>query len=262
MKDIQPILVSSPVRRAGTTLVQRLLCSADNCLIYGESCAHDLNYFIQMYITKALNYGSSSNFRDDMLNEVLKGNVNDWIADLAPPIVDYVEGFRKSSIVFLDYLEEYANKQNRPIWGLKMAEWNSQQIIHVQKNFTGSKLVYILRNLEDCVRSAKTVGILNQPPEVEQFSQIWKQNKEGILENYPKDQLLLVDYKKLVQDPAAIIGDLENFTGAKGIKIEVMQQKINTYKFDERVEKDAKIGYLKPVELSAEELEIIEKYDS
>lgn len=39
------IIITLPTIRSGTTLPQRLLCSATNALIYGATCAQDLEFF-------------------------------------------------------------------------------------------------------------------------------------------------------------------------------------------------------------------------
>lgn len=45
-ENLSPIFISSPLGRSGTTLLQRLICSSDNGICYGESLAQDfLNYF-------------------------------------------------------------------------------------------------------------------------------------------------------------------------------------------------------------------------
>ena len=82
-----------------------------------------------------------------MLAEVLKGNTNDWIADIMPPVDEFLRSYKKSSGLFLDYLHSFALQKNRPIWGMKMAEWPSVQLMHVNDFFPQSKLIYIHREL-------------------------------------------------------------------------------------------------------------------
>lgn len=42
LTQLQPLLIASPVRRSGITLLQRLLCPAPNSFVFGEGCANGL----------------------------------------------------------------------------------------------------------------------------------------------------------------------------------------------------------------------------
>ena len=52
ISDLDPLVITSPVIRSGTTLLQRLLCSSPSALIYGELCAQDLEFFLNLYTFK------------------------------------------------------------------------------------------------------------------------------------------------------------------------------------------------------------------
>ena len=47
-----PVIVVSPALRAGTTLVQRLLCSAPNTLIHGDLVGQDVGFFAKYSSSK------------------------------------------------------------------------------------------------------------------------------------------------------------------------------------------------------------------
>jgi hypothetical protein len=42
LSELEPLFVTAPVTRCGTTLLQRLICSAPNALLFGESVAADM----------------------------------------------------------------------------------------------------------------------------------------------------------------------------------------------------------------------------
>jgi hypothetical protein len=54
--DLDPLIIGSPTPRCGTTLLQRLLCSSQHALIYGEKCAQDLELFLNIYTFKVQEY--------------------------------------------------------------------------------------------------------------------------------------------------------------------------------------------------------------
>ena len=261
MPQLDPILIASPVRRSGTTLLQRLLCSAENALIYGESCANDLQFMSNFFTSRQLYLGASSMVRDQQLKEVLDGKVNDWIPDLMPPTKAYLEALKTSCFSIFHYYKNYAAENGRSVWGMKMAEWSANQILHAHRLLPDSKLLYIFRPLADCIRSAKTVDLITNEQELQYFCQTWQQNLQFIKQNFPASHLYLLDYSALINDPEPVLQEIEAFTGARNIKREVLNHKINTFKSDTQRDPSGQ-GYLQPASISEEELKIIASFSA
>ncbi len=260
MPHSTPLLISSAIRRSGTTLIQRLLSSANNGLIYGESCAYDLQFGLQIYLSKQMQFQVRAQHQDALLEKVLAGDANDWIADLMPPIADYLEAQKKHCFGVIDFLRAYAEAQNRPVWGVKMAEWPVNQIFQLQRFFPDTRLIYIHRDLLACVQSARRVNLYTNLQELEYLCQTWQQNYQAIRGQYPAEQLLLIDYQQLLDQPETVIAELENFSGAQGIQRSVLDQRINTLKSDLQRAPQGD-GYLQPfTELSEEENLLVERY--
>ncbi|MEO1623757.1 MAG: sulfotransferase, partial [Bacteroidota bacterium] len=228
MQASSPLLIASPVRRSGTTLLLRLFCSADNALIYGDSIATDVNVLLNLSLTKGLMYASSRDRWDAHFESVLGGAVNDWIADLMPPMSGYLETFQNMPLNFLQYLQSQGIQRGRPIWGIKMAEWPPPMLLALQRILPQARLVYIVRDLADSVRSAKAAGMLVNPQEVHQFCHTHQQNCQYIRQQFAADRLLWLEYEQLVAAPEASIQRLEAFSGARGIDLGVFQHRVNT----------------------------------
>ena len=94
--DLDPLIVTAPAIRSGTTLVQRLLCSSPNTLIYGEAVGGDLVFFLNLHATRALVVGADAPTQSRLLDEVLAGNVDNWVADLLPDPAGYVRALGES----------------------------------------------------------------------------------------------------------------------------------------------------------------------
>ncbi|MEM8906828.1 MAG: sulfotransferase [Bacteroidota bacterium] len=256
---LHPVLIASPVRRSGTTLLQRLLCSAPNALIYGENCANELQIFSNILLSKQLFFQSSSAVRDELLERVLAGEVNDWIADLMPPMAGYQAALQKSCLSIFEHYQQFAQEQGRNVWGMKMAEWHPSSLQQLQQLLPQSRLLYIHRPLADCVRSAKRVNMVQGTAEIQQFSQTYRQFLDFVEQQYPH-QRLLVDYERLLAQPELVVSEIEAFTGAKGIQISVLQERINTFKSDLQRDPSGQ-GYLNPVDLTAEEKAIVDHWE-
>jgi hypothetical protein len=82
ISKLAPIVISSPTTRSGTTLLQRLLCSSDNAIVYGEVCSSDLDLYLNFFINRAMMYQFNRAKLDSSLEMFKQGEVNDWILDL------------------------------------------------------------------------------------------------------------------------------------------------------------------------------------
>ena len=261
MNNSAPIIITSPVRRSGTTLIQRLLSSSTNCLIFGESSARDLQMYANLLMSKQLQYLNSKELRDLQISSVLKGNVNDWIPDLLPEVDFYIEQTKQSLLGILNSFQEYANQHQRPIWGMKLPEWTPSNLILGKQFYPELKVVYIERNIADCIRSAKQVNMIQNIGEVDQFCQAWKTHVDMAKQHFDEKNTLYISYESLIENPESILNELESFTGAHQIDRSVLEAKFNTYKAKMDDENDETVGrYVEPSELSEEELEIVKKY--
>ncbi len=258
--DLAPICIASPVRRSGTTLLQRLLCSASNGLIYGESCANDLFMLSNLFLTKQSYFEASKDWRNGQLRSVLEGDVNDWIPDLMPDIDGYLDAYKTAVISLVAHYGNFARQQGRTVWGMKLPEWHPVNLAHLHKLLPASKVIFLKRNLIDCVKSAKKLEMVNSLEELQHFCQIWKQYVDLADKHLKGDWVLPIDYEMLVTSPDETLNIIESFTGAVGIDRSVMKVKINTFNNDEKLDKEA-AAYLEPALLSDGEMDVIESIE-
>ncbi|MEM1323719.1 MAG: sulfotransferase, partial [Bacteroidota bacterium] len=247
------------VRRSGTTLVQRLLCSAPNTLIYGEGCANELSILVNILLSRQMQFRYDHEQRDQLLQRVLDGHTDEWIADLMPEMKGYMERLQPSYLKIFDYYRSFAEEQGRPVWGCKMAEWTAPNLVQAMRLFTQAKLIYIYRPLAECVRSAKKLDLVRSGQDIQQYAQHWLHGLHYVVQNIDAKQLLLLDYVELVERPEAQLKRIEAFSGAEGIKMEVMNTRVNTFGYDRQEEQTAP-GYLPPSQLSEEEEALLKPF--
>ncbi|MFT5167573.1 MAG: hypothetical protein ACI8P3_002811 [Saprospiraceae bacterium] len=257
--NIHPICIASPTRRSGTTLLQRLLSSASNALIYGETCANDFNMLCNLLSSKEMLLSQNKDWHKSQLQSVLQGEVNKWIPDLMPEIDGYLQAYKNMILSLADHYGSAAGKAGRPIWGMKMPEWYPVGLLLMQKLMPGTKILYLHRNLKDCVRSAKKIEMVIGPDEIQRFCQTWRQFTDYAKVNFTGDQVMHLAYEELINDPGKWIPAIEKFTGAIGIDRTVMRTKVNTYDNDQKLESE-KDPYLQPAVLSEEELAIVSSF--
>lgn len=261
IENYNPIIITSPVRRSGTTLLQRLLSSSSDTLIYGESCASDFQMLTNLYLGKLLLLQQGKSWRNEQLESVLSGDVNDWIPDLMPDIDSYLSNFKKNAIQLLQFYASFAQKQQRPIWGMKLPEWNPANLIQLRQLFPEIKIIFLTRNLEDCVRSAKKVDMVRTLPEIEQYSYTWQQHIQMARQHFEGKHVFNISYESLIQNPKPILKELESFTHSKNIDATVLDFKFNSFK--STIAENESFGeYTFPSDLTEEEMTIVKKYET
>lgn len=227
MHSLNPILLASPTQRSGTTLLQRLLCSADNTLIYGEFCAHELSMATQMYLLKQSQFSMGLSQRKVQMEKVLSGEVNDWIPDLMPEPEKWIETIGKGSFLQFEYMKRFALNHERPVWGMKMAGWDPHSLHQIMGLLPESRLIYLIRDVEACLRSAIAIDIIRGEEEIQQFRQVWKYNHATTRQLIHSHRVLYLDFESLMTTPLDVIKQLELFSGASQIKQDVLNKKIN-----------------------------------
>jgi hypothetical protein len=237
--------------------MQRLLSSAPNALIYGESCANDIIMFTNLYLSKEMYFNSSKNWRNDQLAKVLDGQVNDWFPDLMPDIDGYLTSVKSSFFALFQHYEDFAKNNGYPIWGTKLPEWNVYNLAQVHSFIPDCKIIYLVRDIADCLRSAKAIDMVQGMEEAQQYCQLWKQNKDYALQNLTGSRVFHLNYEELITAPKDVLKKLEAFTGASDIDPSVLEYKINTYADGEA---GAENGYLPPAELNEQELALISSF--
>lgn len=152
--DESPIFVLSAGWRSGSTLVQRLLMSNGQTLIWGEP--YDRSCIIQRLAESLFSFSSDwpvskyySNPTD--LDDLSK----EWVANLYPPIACLKEGYREliESLFLKPALERGASR-----WGLKEVRLSVRDAQFLQWLYPKAKFVFIYRDPFDAYSSYKSVS--------------------------------------------------------------------------------------------------------
>lgn len=257
MIELKPLLITSPTIRCGTTLLQRLLCSSGNALIYGEEIGKDLELQLQIFASRKMVYMHSRQRFASSLDRVMQGDANDWIPDLMPDIDGYLEALRQGSFAGLSYCQQYAKAHGRELWGFKYPGWQPHLIRMLFDAMPGTSAIYIFRNLTDCVRSAKAWGELHSEADTQQFCAQWAGHMTFMQQWQLSNPVLMLSYEDLVSEPMQAIERLRNFLPFEDIKPELLQHKINNMTEGADTRRDH-LNYIEPAALTELESGFIE----
>ena len=254
--DLDPLIITSPTHRSGTTLLQRLVCSSHSALIYGEQCANDLEFFLNLYVFKVQEYTYQKQRFTQVQDAVLDGKVNDWILDLMPNVDGYLSALAHSAFAGITFCREEALRYQRPVWGFKYPGWRPAFINLLRSILPKARVIFIQRDLEDCVKSAKAQNMLPSPQETRDFVQCWSEGVSYIASLANDPSVLSLKYEELVSAPAATLERLSEFTHLADIDATILSHKVNTWKGDEYVMQKPD-GYQEPAELNEAEQQIV-----
>lgn len=256
----QPIIISAPVRRSGTTLLQRLLSSSSNGIIFGETCANDFLFGLNLFLSRQSVLGMNNQWRNQQLQAVLAGEVNDWIPDLMPNIDAYLTHYKDNIQHLLNFYAEFAQKNNRPVWGMKLPEWSPALLVQAQQFLPGTKIIYITRNLKDCVRSAKAIGMIQSPQDTEQFCRTWVHHRQMAKQMLKGASVLHLSYEDFIQNTSDYQEAITVFTGCQQIDWATLNQKLNKFR-DTPAENGIFGAYQAPGALDEQEERLVNQYD-
>ncbi len=258
--DLDPLVISAPTIRCGTTLLQRLLCSSSKALIYGELCAQDLEFFLNLYAFKSRQYQTRNDEVATALDNVLGGDVNNWIPTLMPDLAEYLKALGRGAFSAISYCRDYARSVGRPVWGFKCPGWNSATVRLMRTTMPGARFIFIDRELRDCLRSAKAhgkaFGALYAKPEVEEFCRSWVENREYMLSLANEPAVLCLRFEELLREPLPTLARIAEFAGVDDMDSEVLSHRVNAWQSRDLVT-SAKDGYLQPAELDEYDWQVI-----
>ncbi|MCB9232764.1 MAG: sulfotransferase [Bacteroidia bacterium] len=254
--ELNPIIITSPIVRSGTTLLQRLITSAPNGMIFGENAANEIQFFMNYFTTRQLFFAQGKHHWDAMRQMVERGDVNEWIADLLPPIDNYLDKLGETCFNMAQFYKGYANQQGATVWGVKIAGWNLPALRLMRLMMPGSKILYIFRDPVDCIKSAWATNMIQAEEDMLNLAKMYSESATQLLDHFQHGELYFINYQELISNPEKVIAQLESITGASGIDPSVMEHRINTFKGDTQRDPSGQ-GTIPPAELSESDMQKI-----
>lgn len=251
-----PVLVTSPAIRSGSTLLQRLLCSSPDAIVFGEEIGKDLDLQLQILASRRLVYTHSRPRFAGGLRRVLAGDTGDWIADLMPDLDDYLGALQVGAFAGLAACERQARAAGRRAWGFKYPGFAPPLVRLLADFLPGTRVVYMHRGLEATARSAKAWGETVDEAGMHHFCAQWLAHRRFMREWAPGHAVLELAYEDLLADPPAALARLQAFLGIAGIDPGVLDLRINNL-LEGTDTRRGRTGYLPPADLTANEAAMV-----
>ena len=239
-----PVFVFSAGWRSGSTLVQRLLCSSKEIMVWGES-GGALNDFADAFIRYQQMLGpggqrfkhgyggnGSGQFRAFINNSSDGG---EWIACMNPD-VGHIQQAIKGTVDTIYADPAVANGYSR--WGVKEVLADAQTAEFLKLLYPNARFVFLVRHPFDCVGSIKQRKWMDLPPghdPINFFGTIWR----NLANDFRACEFgLKIRYEDLIRDPA-VIQQILDYTGVENIADDfVSRSKVNWKPMD-----DSSLGF-------------------
>lgn len=206
--DDNPILIFSAAWRSGSTLLQRLVHSGGDTLVWGEPYPY-CDYIRRMASSLT---SITANVPPDQffLSEppAFKGiDVNAWTACLYP----HPQHLRNAHRHFFQTLyRDPARARGYARWGLKEVVLSTEDAVYLSWLFPAAKMVFLVRNPYDAWRSYRNFGdwYYRWPDEpvftAKQFGQVWSKLAKDFHHGHCALGGMLVRHEDLASDPSVL----------------------------------------------------------
>ncbi|MEI6681640.1 MAG: sulfotransferase [Bacteroidota bacterium] len=248
----KPIFILTSGQRCGSTLLQRLLNSNKDILIWGEQHGY-LNGFLREY-RDLLDYESEySNHRKTFL----QNGYDNFIPNMLPEDVD----LKRAAITHIIALfGDPALKLGRTIWGFKEVRYDAQIALFLYRCFPNARFIHLTRNIIDCFISLKhweeSPGTWNRSW-TEIFIEDWKRINSSFLNVTDRiPQLMRIRYEDMISNPKGTIDRLSSFLSitTESLDSKVFKRKLHVESSDGIKDLRSEIS---PADLNAEERNLL-----
>lgn len=196
-----PVFLLAGGGRTGSTLLQRLILSTRQVLVWGEHGGMLLPNLRKLAAQAHSWIEEANGYR--MLDEFKADSHNAWVPNLNPEPAS----LRSASRAFLEqYLGASARKLGYARWGFKEIRYGAEDVRMLQTLFPRASFVFLVRNPLSCLRSIKATQWYakdhNASPVA--FLEEWSRLSGSLAGIYPEcRRACLVRYEDAIDDPSA-----------------------------------------------------------
>jgi len=196
--------------RVGSTLLQRLLISTGEIMIWGEHGGLLLTGLQRMVVGMAKWIEREGRQHWEVFR---KEGWNNWIPNVTPPLEAFVAGARAA---LLRSLAVPAAQLGYPRWGFKEIRYTGAAITLLQRMFPDAVIIVLVRHPEATLRSIKTMAfyLRDYGGSPDLFLKRWALASSSLARCcMPSSSVRLWRYEDIVADPEAAIASLAVHVG-------------------------------------------------
>lgn len=201
----RPVFLLSAGGRTGSTLLQRLIISTREVLVWGE---HEGCYMAAVEQLLARLHDLHGGRSQDQYAALVEQGAQAWVANVNPPFSHALEGARA---LFLASLGRPALELGFPRWGFKEIRYGGTSALGLRTLFPAARFVIGVRNPAAALRSIKATGWYGKDHQYDpgRFLGKWADLAGGLLDALPQlGPALLVRHEDLLDPQEASLASL------------------------------------------------------
>lgn len=193
-----PVFLLAGGGRTGSTLIQRLILSTRQVLMWGEHNGILLPQ-LRSLLNQTVAWAKAENGYEQLASFKADAH-NAWVSNINPELPYFQAGCR----AFLQHsLGAAARNMGYPRWGFKEIRYGKEEARTLQAFFPHASFIFLVRNPVSCLRSIKGTGWHKGDPV--QFLNTWTQISGELAEVQPKlKRACLIRYEDAIANPQKI----------------------------------------------------------
>ena len=204
----RPIFVFASGWRSGSTLLQRLLCSHPQVMIWGENRGLIRHLAEGLRAVDSLQEWSARHRAAHR-----ERGANAWMPLLNPPLSELERGLRD---LLRRYYEAASHEEGATRWGFKEVRYDASEAAFLHRLFPGARFLFLVRHPSDCLASARGTmregrGLLVESGGPRAFIDQWVRIVESFHDGATDLPRHLLLYEDLVASPAGAIAAIARF---------------------------------------------------
>jgi len=205
-----PVFVLGGGGRTGSTLVQRLLISTGEIMIWGEHAGILLDG-LQRIVSGMQEWIDQEGRRH--LERFREQGWNAWIPNVNPSHEAFVAGARAA---LLEALAEPAMRMGYRRWGFKEIRYNGAAVAFLKMLFPDASIIVVLRHPGEALRSIKVTAwyAKDHGARPEAFLAAWESSSASLAASASKfSGVLVLRYEDLVAEPERFVEAIAKHVG-------------------------------------------------
>jgi hypothetical protein len=228
--SVNNIFIWAPTQRCGTGLLQRLVTSSKEVLIFGED-----KFLTDQLPSLMIEHSVLDNDIKTSTSKLASGDYNGWFPSALPFYEDYIEALSGSFNLISDAYSSTAKKLGFANWGSKLPYVSTVQLSAINTLLPNAKHIFLYRNLTDVMKSIKARRWVSDKEQFKNICNKWYNSLKEIGGAFiGVDWMYMLSHDQLIKDPSLYIRELENFLGLGALDIKVFEHKINTFIGEEK----------------------------
>ena len=254
MNSEGPVFIWAPAQRCGTGLLQRLITSSKEVIVFGED-----RFLTDNLPNLMLEHAEHAEQIKQDTGKLASGDHSGWYPSALPNYEGYLDALAGAFQLVVNVYQKSSIELGYVRWGTKLPYAGSGQVQAINTLLPHSKHLYIYRNIFDVMRSIKARKWVENKESFRLVCNNWINSIRQNVDNHGNCEWFhFVSYEKLIENPEIESEKIQKFLGLNDLDQKVFDHKVNTF-VGEQADGHSESQYVKPEKLTTFEYQICEE---